>query len=279
MPSMPGGNREHASGYVKALAADSHNAEAAYLFMQWATSPPVSLARVMLPYTLRDPYRLSHYTSPLYRALWPNAKDYLISLNNAANGAVIDMIMPGWQDYALSHRPDVHRRLGRRGPEERACSKAAAEWDAITEQARRRRAARRLPAVHEAARLLRRPHDREARHGRALTEPDWPIGAGRPRSPRGRERVGDRRSSPSARAGRTLGEAGDASRRRPPAARRALSGWTDRHFDWLLVAPAVAADPGAVDLSAALLGLGRVRQLRLPDSRATPLSACRISRR
>jgi multiple sugar transport system substrate-binding protein len=75
---MPGKNGEHASGYVKALTADSPNAEAAYLFMQWATCPPVSLARTMVPYALRDPYRLSHYTSPLYRALWPNAKEYLL---------------------------------------------------------------------------------------------------------------------------------------------------------------------------------------------------------
>ena len=56
----------------------------------------------MLPYTLRDPYRLSHYTSPLYRSLWPSAKDYLINLSNSANVAVIDIIMPGSQDYALS---------------------------------------------------------------------------------------------------------------------------------------------------------------------------------
>src|SRR5205807_8868403 len=94
---MPGNNAEMASGYVKALAADSANAEAAYLFMQWVTSPPVSLVRVMLPYTLRDPYRLSHFTSPLHRSLWPAAKDYLVTLSNASNNAVLDMIMPGWQ--------------------------------------------------------------------------------------------------------------------------------------------------------------------------------------
>jgi len=61
------GNPEHATGFNKALAADSANPEAAYLLMQWMTSPPVSLARVMLPYALRDPYRLSHYKSDLYR--------------------------------------------------------------------------------------------------------------------------------------------------------------------------------------------------------------------
>ena len=50
------GNPEHATGYNKALSADSANPEAAYLFMQWACSPEVSLARCMLPYALRDPY-------------------------------------------------------------------------------------------------------------------------------------------------------------------------------------------------------------------------------
>ncbi len=70
--------------------------------MQWTTCPEVSLARTMIPFALRDPYRLSHYKSPLYRSLWPGAKDYLVNLSNSANKAVIDMIMPGWQDYALT---------------------------------------------------------------------------------------------------------------------------------------------------------------------------------
>jgi multiple sugar transport system substrate-binding protein len=96
------GNPEQALGFTKALSADSASPEAAYLFMQWVTSPPVSLARVMLPYALRDPYRLSHFKSELYQQLWPEAKDYLRNLNNSANVGVLDMIMPGWQDYALS---------------------------------------------------------------------------------------------------------------------------------------------------------------------------------
>src|SRR5438445_6307041 len=87
---------------ARRLPPTSANADAAYLFMQWATSPPVSLARCMLPYALRDPYRLSHYKSDLYRSLWPTAKEYLVNLNNSANVGLLDMIMPGWQDYALS---------------------------------------------------------------------------------------------------------------------------------------------------------------------------------
>jgi multiple sugar transport system substrate-binding protein len=130
---MPGGNPEQASGYVKSLAADSSNEEAAYLFMQWATSPAVSLARVTAPFALRDPYRMSHFTSPLYRALWPNAKDYLINLSNSANGAVLDMIMPGWQDYALSIDRMCTAVWAGEDPKT-ALQRAAAEWDATTQK-------------------------------------------------------------------------------------------------------------------------------------------------
>jgi multiple sugar transport system substrate-binding protein len=127
------GNPEHATGYNKALAADSSNAEAAYLFMQWATSPPVSLARCMLPYSLRDPYRLSHYKSPLYQSLWPDAKEYLVNLANSANNGLLDMIMPGWQDYALSVDRMCTSVWAGTDPKT-ALQTAAAEWDQTTER-------------------------------------------------------------------------------------------------------------------------------------------------
>ncbi len=130
---MPGRNGEMASGYVKALAADSANPEAAYLFMQWVTSPPVSLVRVMLPYTLRDPYRMSHYNSPDYRALWPAAKEYLSTLCEAANSGVIDLVMPGWQDYALS-LDQMCTSVWAGADPHAALAKCAAEWDATTDK-------------------------------------------------------------------------------------------------------------------------------------------------
>jgi multiple sugar transport system substrate-binding protein len=130
---MPGGNGEMASGYVKALAAGSNNEEAAYLFMQWATSPEISLVRVMLPYTLRDPYRMSQYKSPLYRQLWPAANEYLSNLCEAANTSVVDMIMPGWQDYALSIDRMCTAVWG--GQDATAALKqAVAEWDQTTQR-------------------------------------------------------------------------------------------------------------------------------------------------
>lgn len=127
------GNPQHASGYVKSLTTDSSNPEAAYLFMQWSVSPPVSLARVAAPYALRDPYRLSHFTSEIYRQLWPGAKDYLINLNNSANIAVVDMIMPGWQDYALTLDRMCTSVWAGENPDA-ALKTAATEWDTITER-------------------------------------------------------------------------------------------------------------------------------------------------
>jgi multiple sugar transport system substrate-binding protein len=87
----------------------------------------------MLPYTLRDPYRLSHYKSAIYRSLWPSAKEYLINLSNSANKSVVDMIMPSWQDYALSiDRMCTEVWAG--GDPKATLQKAAAEWDATTER-------------------------------------------------------------------------------------------------------------------------------------------------
>jgi multiple sugar transport system substrate-binding protein len=127
------GNPEHATGYNKALSADSANMEAAYLFMQWVTSPPVSLARVMLPYALRDPYRLSHFKSELYAGLFPSAKEYLVNLNNSANVGLLDPIMPGAQDYFLSIDRMCTAVWAGSDPEA-SLKTAATEWDETTDR-------------------------------------------------------------------------------------------------------------------------------------------------
>jgi multiple sugar transport system substrate-binding protein len=87
----------------------------------------------MLPYTLRDPYRISHYKSPAYRKLWPGAKDYLITLADAANDAVIDMIMSGAGDYANAlDRAMTAIYAGKDA--QSGLNDAAKEWDAITKK-------------------------------------------------------------------------------------------------------------------------------------------------
>ena len=87
----------------------------------------------MLPYALRDPYRLSHFKSDLYAQLWPDAKEYLLNLNNSANVGLLDPIMPGAQDYFLSIDRMATAVWAGADPQE-ALETAAAEWDDTTER-------------------------------------------------------------------------------------------------------------------------------------------------
>ncbi len=128
---MPGGNGEHAGSFVQCVSADSKNPEAAFLYNLWLTSPSISLQVVELPYTLRDPYRISHFKAPSYRKLWPAAREYLIALNEAANNAVIDMIMSGAGDYANAiDRAMTSIYAGK--SIKSGLDQAAREWDSIT---------------------------------------------------------------------------------------------------------------------------------------------------
>jgi multiple sugar transport system substrate-binding protein len=128
---VPGANGEHAGSFIKAVMATSKNQEAAYLFNQWANSPSISLQRVMLPYTLRDPYRMSHYRSPAYRKLWKSAAEYLETLCEAANDAVLDLTMSGAGDYANAIDRGMTSAYAGKDVQD-ALDEAAAEWDSIT---------------------------------------------------------------------------------------------------------------------------------------------------
>jgi multiple sugar transport system substrate-binding protein len=130
---MPGKNGEHAGSFIQCVSADSKNKEAAFLYALWCTSPSISLQRVMLPYTLRDPYRISHYKSKAYRALWPAAKDYLITLADAANDAVIDMQMTGAADYANALDREMTAIYAGKDIKQ-GLDNAAKEWDSITQK-------------------------------------------------------------------------------------------------------------------------------------------------
>ncbi len=130
---VPQINGEHAGSALRCVSADSKNQEAAYLFTQWATSPSISLQRVQLPYTLRDPYRISHFKSKQFRSRWPSAGEYLKSLNDAANNAVLDPIMTGAADYA--NALDRAMTAMYAGKEIKATlDDAAKEWDRITDK-------------------------------------------------------------------------------------------------------------------------------------------------
>lgn len=129
----PGGHSELAGGFSLGVSADSENKEAAYLFIQWLTSPEISKQRVKLPFALRDPYRISHYEDTLYQNLWPSAGEYLQVLRDAADAGVSDLGIPGAREYEESLDRAITSVYAGEDPTE-ALNKAAEEWNAITER-------------------------------------------------------------------------------------------------------------------------------------------------
>lgn len=129
---LPGGGW-HAAGFVCAVTANSKNQEAAYLTAQWFTSPVISLKRVTQPIALRDPYRLSHYSSEEYRGLWADAGAYLDTLKQAANVTFTDWAIPGWQEYALAIDKAVTSVMGGADPKG-ALDQAAKDLNAVTDK-------------------------------------------------------------------------------------------------------------------------------------------------
>ena len=128
---VPGQNGEHAGSFIKGVMATSKQQELAYLFNQWATSPSVSLQRVQLPYTLRDPYRISHYRSKQFARRWPSASLYLAKLAEGANFSVLDPIYTGSQDYANA-LDRAMSKIYAGGNVQQTLDDVAKEWDAIT---------------------------------------------------------------------------------------------------------------------------------------------------
>lgn len=87
----PLGRDELGVGFALSVSSTSKNKEAAYLFIQWLNSKQTSLERVQLPYTLRDPFRVSHYESKEYRDLWPDAGAYLDTVRLAGETGLLDL--------------------------------------------------------------------------------------------------------------------------------------------------------------------------------------------
>ncbi len=138
----PGKNPQLAIGHCLSVSANSKYKEAAYLFIQWMNSEEVSLKRVTLPTTLRDPFRMSHFASPEYRKKWPDAHEYLDTLKRAAQIGLTDLSVLQTDKYEEALRAAISR-LWAGEESQRILDDLAAQWDAITERlgAGRQRAA------------------------------------------------------------------------------------------------------------------------------------------
>jgi multiple sugar transport system substrate-binding protein len=129
----PGGHPELAAGFALSVSSTSKNKNAAYLFIQWLNSEDISLQRVQLPYTLRDPFRDSHYTSPEYLSRWPAAKDYLAALKAGSETGLLDLSLLQTDKYEEVLRQSISKLWA--GDDPKAILDAAAgDWDAITDK-------------------------------------------------------------------------------------------------------------------------------------------------
>jgi multiple sugar transport system substrate-binding protein len=129
----PGGHPELALGFALSVASTSKQKDLAYLFIQWLNSDEVSTQRVQLPYALRDPFRDSHYTNKDYMAKWPDAKDYLAALGDAAKTGLLDLSLIQTDKYEESLRQAMSK-LWAGGDPKGILDDVAKQWDEITQR-------------------------------------------------------------------------------------------------------------------------------------------------
>ncbi len=129
----PGGRPELALGFSLSISSKSKNKEAAYLFIQWLNSEDVSVERVQLPYTLRDPFRESHYTNAAYMARWADAPKYLKTLREGADTGMLDLSVLQVDKYEEALRQGV-TRLWAGEPSQKILDDVAGQWNELTEK-------------------------------------------------------------------------------------------------------------------------------------------------
>jgi multiple sugar transport system substrate-binding protein len=129
----PLGRDELGVGFDLSVSSTSKNKEAAYLFIQWLNSKQTSLERVMLPYTLRDPFRMSHYSSEKYRKLWPDAPSYLDTVKAAAETGLLDLSLLQQDKYDEAMTQAISSLWTGEDPQE-ILDRLAQRFDDITER-------------------------------------------------------------------------------------------------------------------------------------------------
>ena len=129
----PGGHPQLALGFALSVASTSKHKDAAYLFIQWLNSEEISTKRVQLPYTLRDPFRVSHYTDPTYLSRWPDAKDYLATLKQASETGLLDLSLLQTDKYEEALRQGISRLWAGEDPQA-ILNDVAKQWDEITQR-------------------------------------------------------------------------------------------------------------------------------------------------
>ncbi len=129
----PLGRPELGVGFCLSVSSTSKNKEAAYLFIQWLNSKKTSLERVQLPYTLRDPFRTSHYASEAYRKLWPDAPAYLDIVKASGEKGLLDLSLLQQDKYDEAMSKAISSLWSGEDPQA-VLDNLAGTWDDITKR-------------------------------------------------------------------------------------------------------------------------------------------------
>jgi multiple sugar transport system substrate-binding protein len=130
---MPGGRPTLAGGFGLGVSSLTKNKDAAYLFIQWLNSPDISEQRVMFPFALRDPFRITHFESALYNSVFEDAPEYLDTLRESAMKGQSELGIPGAREYAEAIDNACTAAFAGMDPQE-ALDRAAKRWEDITDR-------------------------------------------------------------------------------------------------------------------------------------------------
>lgn len=129
----PGGHPQLAAGFALSVASTSKQKDAAYLFIQWLNSEEISMQRVQLPFALRDPFRDSHFVNKEYMSKWPEAKEYLATLEEGAKTGLLDLSLIQTDKYEEAIRQGISKLWAGDDPK-RIADEIAKQWDEITQR-------------------------------------------------------------------------------------------------------------------------------------------------
>ncbi len=129
----PGEHSALAAGFSLSISSHSKNKQASYLFIQWMTSKEISLNRVKIPYSLRDPYRTTHFNDKSYRELWTGADDYLDTLQKSSENGLVDLSLLEINLYEKSLNEGLKAAFTKQLTATQALNLIAQQWDQITQ--------------------------------------------------------------------------------------------------------------------------------------------------
>jgi len=131
---VPGGHPQLAAGNLLTVSGNSQQQELAYLYAQWLNSATISAERVKLPFSFRDPFRVSQFKSESFRALWPAAGAYLDAMENSSKTGLIDLTIVQVDTYNSLLDQGLEKAFSGASDAQSALDEVAANWDALTEE-------------------------------------------------------------------------------------------------------------------------------------------------